>query len=105
MSLGQAAGHAVHLARTANGPMQQVPVPALQARLHGARPATIYVSDIPPSHADFATVQWLGTVGGLHRIAPPPQKHGECGAPIAGQYFRDLWSRCGAGEDARTGIG
>ena len=84
MSLGQAAGHAVHLARTANGPVQQVPVPALQARLHGARPATIYVSDIPPSPADFATVQWWGTVGGLHGITPPPQKRKERGAPIAG---------------------
>ena len=87
MSLGQAAGHAVHLARTANGPMQQVPVPALQARLHGARPATIYVSDTPPSPADFATVQWWArwvacTASRLHR-----KSMGNAGRPLQASIF------------------
>ena len=88
MSLGQAAGHAAHLSRIARLPVQGVSVAALQARLHANGAATIYISDVPRSSPDFAVLQWWGTAGGLHGIAPPPAKPGERGALIVGQYFR-----------------
>jgi hypothetical protein len=64
-----------------------VAVAELQARLHAAGSATIYVSDVPPAHADFAVVQWWGTAGGLHGLAPMPAKPGERGKNLHGQYF------------------
>ncbi|MEQ1851992.1 MAG: FAD-dependent oxidoreductase [Chthoniobacteraceae bacterium] len=87
MSLGQAAGHAVHVARTARCALPDLPVAKLQERLHTAGSATIYVSDVPPGHADFAAVQWWGTAGGFHGLAPQPAKPGERGKQIIGQYF------------------
>jgi hypothetical protein len=86
-SLGQAAGHAVHVAREARCSFQDLPVAKLQARLHAAGSATIYVSDVPPGHPDFAAVQWWGTAGGLHGLAPRPEKPGQRGANIIGQYY------------------
>jgi hypothetical protein len=62
-------------------------VAQLQQRLHAAGSATIYVSDVPPGHADFAAVQWWATAGGLHGLAPQPEKPGQRGANIVGQYF------------------
>src|SRR5262249_39956546 len=67
--------------------VQRVRVPALQARLHATGAATIYVSDVPPGHADFAAVQWWGTAGGLHGLAPTPAKPGQRGKNLHGQYF------------------
>jgi hypothetical protein len=87
MSLGEAAGHAAHLVRADRTVVQRVNVAKLQARLHGQGAATIYVSDVPPGHADFAAVQWWGTLGGLHGLAPAPAESREQGANIAGQYF------------------
>jgi hypothetical protein len=87
MSLGEAAGHAAHLTRAERTVVQRVNVAKLQARLHKEGAATIYVSDIPPGHADFAAVQWWGTLGGLHGLAPTPSEPGERGKNIAGQYF------------------
>ena len=87
VALGQAAGHACHVARETRQTFQSLPVAKLQARLHAAGAATIYVSDVPPGHADFAAVQWWGTAGGLHGLAPQPEKPGQRGAPIIGQYF------------------
>ena len=87
MSLGQAAGHAAHLARSKRCAVQRVSIPALQARLHQAGAATIYVSDVPPGHADFSVVQWWGTVGGLHGLAPAPGEPGQRGKNILGQYY------------------
>jgi len=87
MSLGQAAGHAAHQSHSAGLPVQRVSVPALQARLHAAGAATLYVSDVARSSPDFAALQWWGTAGGLHGLAPPPAKLGERGALIVGQYF------------------
>jgi lysophospholipase L1-like esterase len=84
-SLGQASGHAAHLARVAKLPVQQVPVPRLQARLHRAGAGTVYVSDVLPGHTDFAAVQWWGTAGGLHGLLPAPQG-GPRGKLIVGQY-------------------
>jgi FAD dependent oxidoreductase len=87
MSLGQAAGHAAHLSRKNRRNVQDVAVAELQARLHAAGAATIYVSDVPPSHADFGAVQWWGTAGGLHGLAPMPPKPGQRGKNLHGQYF------------------
>ena len=87
MALGQAAGHAAALAVASDGPVQAVPVGKLQARLHAVGAATIYVSDVPPGHADFAAVQWWGTAGGLHGLHPMPATPGQRGQQIVGQYF------------------
>jgi hypothetical protein len=87
MNLGQAAGHAAALAVAAGSPVQGVPVGKLQARLHAAGAATVYVSDVPPDHADFAAVQWWGTVGGLHGLYAAPAKPGQRGKHILGQYY------------------
>ena len=87
MSLGQAAGHAAHLARASGTVVQRVSIPKLQARLHAQGGATIYVSDVRPDAPDYAAVQWWGTVGGLHGLATPPAKSGERGKNLHGQYY------------------
>jgi hypothetical protein len=87
MSLGQAAGHAVHIARKEKVPVQRVPVGKLQRRLHQAGAASIYVSDVMPGSADFAAVQWWGTAGGFHGLAPTPDRKDIRGAHLFGQYF------------------
>jgi hypothetical protein len=87
MSLGQASGHAVHLAREGRTVVQRVAVARLQSRLQAAGSATIYVSDVPPGDPDFAAVQWWATAGGLHGLEPMPEKPGQRGANIHGQYF------------------
>lgn len=84
-SMGQASGHAAHLARVEKLPVQQVPVPRLQARLHRAGAGTVYVSGVSPGHADFAAVQWWGTAGGFHGLLPAPPG-GPRGKNIVGQY-------------------
>ena len=87
MSLGEAAGHAAHLARAARKPVQRVSVPDLQTKLHATGAATIYVSDVLPGHADFAAVQWWAAAGGLHGLAPMPEKPGQRGKNLHGQYY------------------
>lgn len=87
MSLGEAAGHAVHLARTEKVPVQQIPVAKLQARLHREGSATTYVSDVLPGNPDFASVQWWATAGGLHGLASTPDLKSLRGKQIIGQYF------------------
>ena len=87
MSLGQAAGHAAHLARSKRRAVQRVSIPELQARLHKAGSATIYVSDVPPGNGDFSMVQWWGTAGGLHGLVPAPEVPGQRGKNILGQYY------------------
>ena len=67
--------------------VQRLKVTKLQARLHAEGAATFYVSDVPPGHADFALVQWWGTAGGFHGLAPMPEKPGQRGANIEGQYY------------------
>lgn len=88
MSLGQAAGHAATLAAESSGRVQDVAVASLQQRLHQDRSATIYVSDVPPGHELFAAVQWWGTAGGLHGLAPMPAKPGQRGPNLHGQYYQ-----------------
>ena len=87
MSLGQAAGHAAAIAIEKDVAVQQVPVVSLQRTLHADGSATIYVSDIRPGHADFAAVQWWGSVGGLHGLHAPFAKRGQRGKNIHGQYY------------------
>ena len=87
MSLGEAAGHAAHLANAKKTTADRVSVPELQARLQASGAATIYVSDVLPGDADFAMVQWWGTAGGLHGREPAPKKPGERGKNLVGQYF------------------
>lgn len=87
ISLGQASGHAANLAIDEKTTVQKVSVPALQKRLWADGSATIYTSDVPPGSPDFAAVQWWGTLGGLHGLAPMPAKPGQRGKNIVGQYF------------------
>lgn len=88
MSLGQAAGHAAALAVSSGSSVQSVPLADLQRRLWLDHSATIYVSDVLPGHADFAAVQWWGTAGGLHGLNPIPEKPGQRGENLHGQYFK-----------------
>ena len=86
-SLGQAAGHAAHLALAA-GPtpdVRTVDVAKLQRRLHADGSATIYVGDVLPGHADFAAVQRWASLGGLHGLAPKPAGR-LLGKSIEGQH-------------------
>ena len=87
MSLGQAAGHAAAISIQKNLTVQDVPIAPLQHKLHAAGSATVYVSDVLPSHPDFEAVQWWGTAGGLHGLAPKPEKPGQRGKNLHGQYF------------------
>ncbi|TVP97187.1 MAG: FAD-dependent oxidoreductase [Planctomycetaceae bacterium] len=82
-SLGQAAGWAASLSLQDDVAVQNVDVGRIQHRLHGDRGATIYVSDVPPTSGDFAAVQWFGTRGGLHGLAPSGQPEA---TRIIGQY-------------------
>lgn len=84
-SLGQASGHAAHIACVEKVPVQKIAVKRLQARLHRAGAGTVYFSDVLPGHADFAAVQWWGTAGGFHSLLPAPQR-GPRGRNIVGQY-------------------
>jgi hypothetical protein len=87
MSLGQAAGHAASLALQQGTSVQKIAVPQLQKRLHERGAATIYVTDVLPGQADFQAVQWWGTLGGLHGLAPMPERPGQRGRNLHGQYF------------------
>jgi len=87
MSLGQAAGHAAAMAAATKLAVDAVPVGELQKRLHKDGSATLYVSDVPPGHPHFEAVQWWGTAGGLHGLNPMPEKPGQRGKNLHGQYF------------------
>jgi hypothetical protein len=93
MGMGEAAGVAAALAHhhrqtgASPFPVQNVAVSAIQEELWRRRAATIYVSDVPPGHADFAAVQWWATAGGLHGLAPTPPGNQLRGKNIVGQYF------------------
>lgn len=87
MAMGQAAGVAARIACERKCSVHRVPVPQIQSLLHKAGAATIYFADVLPGHPDFAMVQWWGTAGGFHGLAPAPAKPGERGKNIHGQYF------------------
>jgi len=82
-ALGQAAGHAAHLALENGTPVQKLDFAALQRRLHTDGGATLYVSDVPPGSRDFAAVQWFGLRGSFHGLAPGGQPQPR---PIGSQY-------------------
>ena len=86
-SIGQAAGHAAHLVVGGGCSVADVPLATLQARLHAAGAATIYVSDVPPGHDDFPLVQWWGLQGGWHGLSSGPDTPHRRGRLIHGQYF------------------
>lgn len=87
MSLGQASGHAAAIAAKTGKPVHEIPLAALQARLHQDKSATVYVADVLPGHPLFEAVQWWGTAGGLHGLNPMPEKPGQRGKNLHGQYF------------------
>ncbi len=87
ISMGDAAGQAARLALQEQCAVQDVPVNTVQSRLHEQGTATIYVSDVPPGDPDFAMAQWWGTVGGFHGLYPQPEKPGQRGKHIIGQYY------------------
>ncbi|MBI4626502.1 MAG: FAD-dependent oxidoreductase [Verrucomicrobia bacterium] len=85
-SLGQAAGHAAHLALQQESPdVRALNVAQLQRLLHADRSATLYVNDVPRDSPDFPAVQWWGAAGGLHGLAPKPAGSPR-GKAIQGQY-------------------
>ena len=49
---------------------------------------TLYISDVPPGHPDFEAVQRWGSLGGFHGLAPTPEKPGQRGEHLLGQYFK-----------------
>jgi hypothetical protein len=65
---------------------QHVSTETMQRRLHALGAATIYTSDVPSGHPDFAAVQWWGTAGGFHGLEPVPAKAGQRGKNIVSQY-------------------
>lgn len=96
-SLGQAAGHAAHLALEAGEKLdlRTISVRKLQRRLHKDNGATIYVADVLPGSPDFQAVQWWGSLGGLHGLALRPAGR-LLGPPIAGQHSQS-WLNHDAG--------
>lgn len=88
MSLGQAAGHAAALAVKEDNTVQSVPVAVLQKRLVADKSALIYASDVLPGDEDFEAVQIWGVAGGWHGLNPMPEKPGQRGENLHGQYFK-----------------
>lgn len=88
MSLGQAAGHAAHLALAGSGRVQDVSARKIQERLHARGAATLYVSDVLPGSPDFEAVQWWGARGGLHGLTPRLEEPGLRGEHLDGQYYQ-----------------
>lgn len=86
-SLGQAAGHAAALALASGdkADVRTLDVAKLQRLLHADKGATILVTDVLPEHPDFAAVQWWGSLGGLHGLAPRPSGR-LLGKQIEGQH-------------------
>lgn len=82
-SLGQAAGLAACQALQHERSVQSVNVAALQSSLYRSRSATIYVSDVPSHSPHFEAVQWFGSQGGLHGLAPDNQRKPNS---LGGQY-------------------
>ncbi len=88
--LGQAAGHAASLAFEGDQAVQEVSPQQIRNRMHNEGAATLYVSDVPPTHPDFEMVQWWANAGGLHGLYPQPENKGQRGEHITGQYY-EAW--------------
>ncbi|MEM6366011.1 MAG: FAD-dependent oxidoreductase [Planctomycetota bacterium] len=90
MSLGQAAGETIALARNARTALHKITPAKIRARLHESRTATIYTSDVSEQSPDFVAVQWWGSLGGFIAIDrsadDPPAEYGRRGKKRIGQY-------------------
>ncbi|QDT31403.1 FAD-dependent oxidoreductase [Thalassoglobus polymorphus] len=84
--LGDAAGTAAALAIKTGQPVQNIKPRDIQKTLHQNQTATIYVSDVPTDHPDFAAVQWWGSLGGLHGLEKKPSGSPR-GKHRLGQYY------------------
>ncbi len=84
--LGDAAGTAAALAIKTGQPVQSIKPRDIQRTLHQHQTATIYVSDVPTDHPDFAAVQWWGSLGGLHGLEKKPSGSPR-GKHRLGQYY------------------
>lgn len=123
-ALGHAAGLGAALALQANLRVADVPAAALRRLLHAQGQATIYTSDVPPSHPLFRAVQWAGQHGFLHDLvdyqtavlSPLQKRHGlqysfafpnhavEPDRPMDAR-LREAWRKripCGAPPEAET---
>ena len=85
--MGEAAGVAASVVIQDDVSVQDAAVSRIQALLHEHGSATTYVSDIAPGHALFGAVQLLALRGGLHGLHPSPEKSGQRGKNIEGQYY------------------
>lgn len=86
-AMGEAAGIAAAAVIEDHVSVQDVAVHKVQTRLHHHGAATAYVSDILPGHPIFEEVQALALIGGLHGLHPKPEKPGQRGNNIEGQYY------------------
>jgi hypothetical protein len=85
MALGEAAGHAAHLAREYPAIDSPKLAGRLQRLLWADGSATAYVSDVPPGDPLFTAAQWWASAGGFHFMSDdsaPPHR----GQRIIGQY-------------------
>lgn len=91
-AMGQAAGHAAHLAiRAGSFPdVRSVDVTQLQARLHREGVATIYLSDVLPGDPDFEATQWWGILGGWHGLVVRPADFSPKGKQIIGMHHEPV---------------
>lgn len=91
MSLGQAAGTAIHLALDRKAALAEVSPREIRQQLHANKTATIYTSDVPEESDDFTAVQWWGSLGGFvaldRSLQDPPAEYGKRGPQIIGQYY------------------
>lgn len=87
MSLGQAAGEAVSLARMDRRPLQKVTARDIRERLHSNQTATIYTADVPEESPDFAAIQWFGSLGGFIDLDSGSDEYGKRGHQVIGQYY------------------
>jgi hypothetical protein len=87
--MGHASGFAAHLAlKEEAGSVQKVDVKALQRLLHTHGAATIYVNDVPQDSPDYAAVQWMGMLGGLHGFHKPEGENKPLWQSLFGQYSK-----------------
>ncbi|WP_165211011.1 FAD-dependent oxidoreductase [Roseimicrobium sp. ORNL1] len=87
--MGHAAGFAAHLALKGDvGSVQKVDVKALQRLLHTHGAATIYVNDVPQNSPDYAAVQWMGMLGGLHGFHKSEGENKPLWQSLFGQYAK-----------------
>jgi len=103
MALGEACGHAAHLAGTARVPVRSVPVDHLQRALLANGGVITYLDDLPSSDEAFAACQWLGARGfnrGYQAEAGRSVTRGESAERLGRvlQHMSRTWSGGGTGD-------